>query len=121
MTKTVLSVDDSASSRHLMACALKPYGYTVVQAVDGIDGLSKMRAQKIDVVVTDVNMPRMNGIEMTRAIRADASFDGVPIILLTAKGQKEKMHKCKVAGAAAWICKPLNAKEICEIVKKVVG
>ena len=104
-----------------MACALKPHGYTVVQAEDGTDGLDKMGGQKIDLVISDLNMPKMNGIEMIRAIRDDTRFDGIPIILLTAEGQKEKLHKCKVSGAAGWIAKPLNVREICSIVRKLIG
>jgi len=121
MTKIVLCVDDSASSRALMACALKPQGYTVVQAVDGSDGLEKMGGQKVDLVISDLHMPKMNGIDMIRAIRDDTRYDGVPIILLTADNQKDNMHKCKVAGAAGWISKPLNIREICGIVKKLIG
>jgi len=121
MTKTVLCVDDSASSRALMAFALKPRGYTVIQAEDGIDGLDKMAGRKVDLVITDLNMPKMNGIEMINSIRENAGFDGVPIILLTAEDQQNKMHKCKIAGAAGWIAKPLNVREICGMVKRLIG
>ncbi|WP_160116036.1 response regulator [Candidatus Halocynthiibacter alkanivorans] len=121
MTKTVLCVDDSASSRALMACALKPHGYTVVQAVDGTDGLGKMGAHKIDLVISDLNMPKMNGIEMIQAIRDDNRFDGVPIILMTAEGQKDELHKYKVVGITGWISKPFKLREICSLAKKLIG
>ncbi len=121
MTKTVLSVDDSPSIRDMMAFALEPRGYKVVQAEDGIDGLNKMGSHKIDLVITDLNMPRMNGIEMTRAIRADRRFDGVPIVLLTTEGQREKMIEGKSAGAVGWIVKPFDEQKICGIVKKMIG
>ena len=121
MTKTVLSVDDSASIREMMAFALEPRGYRVVQAEDGVDGFNKMAANKIDLVITDLNMPKMNGIEMTRAIRADPRFDGVPIVLLTTEGQREKMLEGKAAGAVGWIVKPFDEQKICGIVKKMIG
>jgi len=104
-----------------MALALKPHGYTVVQAVDGTDGLGKMGAHQIDLVISDLNMPKMNGIEMIRAIRDDNRLDGVPIILMTAQGQKEEMHKYKVFGVTGWISKPFELREICSIVKKLIG
>lgn len=121
VTKTVLCVDDSASSRALMACALLPHGYTVVQAVDGTDGLSKMGAHKIDLVISDLYMPKMNGIEMSQAIRDDNRFDGVPIILMTAEVQKDEMHKYKVVGITGWISKPFKLREICNLAKKLIG
>lgn len=121
MPKTVLSVDDSPSIRQMMAFALEPRGYTVVQAADGREGLSQMGAHKIDLVVTDLNMPVMNGIEMTRAIRADPRFDGVPVVLLTTEGQKQKMIEAKSAGAAGWIVKPFDEQKICSIVAKMIG
>jgi two-component system, chemotaxis family, chemotaxis protein CheY len=121
MTKTVLSVDDSPSIREMMAFALEPHGYTVVQAEDGTDGLRQMSSNNIDLVITDLNMPNMNGIEMTRAIRADTRFDGVPIVLLTTEGQREKMLEGKAAGAAGWIVKPFDEQKICSIVKKMIG
>jgi len=104
-----------------MALALKPHGYTVLQAVDGTDGLGKMGAHQIDLVISDLNMPKMNGIEMIRAIRDDNRLDGVPIILMTAQGQKEEMHKYKVVGVTGWISKPFELREICSIVKKLIG
>jgi len=121
MTKTVLSVDDSASIREMMSFALEPKGYTVVKAEDGQDGLKKISENKIDLVITDLNMPNMNGIEMTRAIRADSRFDGIPIVLLTTEGQKEKMMEGKAAGAVGWIVKPFDEQKICGIVAKMIG
>lgn len=121
MPKTILSVDDSASIREMVTFALEPRGYAVVQAEDGRDGLTKMAENKIDLVITDLNMPNMNGIEMTRAIRADARFDGVPIVLLTTEGQKEKMMEGKSAGAVGWIVKPFDEQKICSIVAKMIG
>jgi len=121
MTKIILCVDDSASSRALMASVLKPRGYKVVQATDGIDGLAKMAETKVDLVITDLNMPKMNGIEMINSIRGTAQYDGVPLILLTAQGQKEHEHKCQIVGAAGWISKPLKVSEICNMVKRLIG
>ena len=76
---------------------------------------------KIDMVITDLNMPNMNGLEMTRAIRADQRYDGVPIVLLTTEGQKEKMIEGKKAGAAGWIVKPFDEEKICGVVAKMIG
>lgn len=121
MSKTVLSVDDSASIRDMVAFALEPRGYTVVKAEDGQDGLAKMAENKIDMVITDLNMPNMNGLEMTRAIRDDRRYDGIPILLLTTEGQKEKMIEGKKAGAAGWIVKPFDEEKICGVVAKLIG
>lgn len=121
MSKTVLSVDDSASIRDMMAFSLEPRGYTVVKAEDGVDGLRQLAAHKVDLVITDLNMPNMNGLEMTRAIRQDARFDGIPVVLLTTEGQKEKMIEGKQAGAAGWIVKPFDEAKICGIVAKMIG
>ena len=121
MSKTILSVDDSASIRDMVAFALEPKGYAVVKAEDGKDGLVKMAQHDIDLVITDLNMPNMNGLEMTRAIREDDRYDGIPVVLLTTEGQKEKMIEGKKAGAAGWIVKPFDEAKICGVVAKMIG
>jgi two-component system chemotaxis response regulator CheY len=121
MTKTVLSVDDSASIRDMVAFALGSRGYNVVKAVDGQDGLKQMAETKVDLVVTDLNMPTMNGIEMIKAIRADGRYDGVPIVMLTTEAQKDKMMEGKSAGATGWIVKPFDEQKLCGVVSKLIG
>ncbi|WP_050930093.1 response regulator [Aestuariivita boseongensis] len=121
MSKTVLTVDDSASIRSAIAFALQPKGYKVIQAEDGRAGLAALKANAVDMVITDLNMPNMNGIEMIRAVRSDRTLDGVPIVLLTTESQKEKMLEGKQAGAAGWIVKPFDEQKICAVVSKMIG
>lgn len=121
MSKTVLTVDDSASIRSAVAFALEPKGYKVVQAADGREGLAALKSNAVNLVITDLNMPNMNGIEMIRAVRGDRSFDGVPIVLLTTESQKDKMMEGKQAGAAGWIVKPFDEQKICAVVAKMIG
>ncbi|MBM9593597.1 response regulator [Roseitranquillus sediminis] len=121
MTKTILTVDDSRSIRDMIAFALEPQGYRVVKAEDGKDGLAKARAERPDMIVTDLNMPVMNGIEMIRELRADASFNGLPIVMLTTEAQKEKMLEGKQAGATGWIVKPFDEAKITGVVAKLLG
>jgi two-component system chemotaxis response regulator CheY len=122
MSKTVLSVDDSASIRDMIAFALEPRGYTVDKAEDGAKGLERMkRGGKVDLIITDLNMPVMNGIEMIRAIRADRRFDGVPIVMLTTEAQKSKMMEGKEAGATGWLVKPFDEQKLASVVSKLIG
>jgi two-component system chemotaxis response regulator CheY len=121
MTKTVLSVDDSASIRDMVAFALKPRGYAVDTAADGAKGLERMKKGHVDLVITDLNMPVMDGIEMIRAIRADRRFDGVPIVMLTTEAQKSKMMEGKAAGATGWIVKPFDEQKLASVVTKLIG
>jgi two-component system chemotaxis response regulator CheY len=121
MAKTVLTVDDSASMRQLVKLTLGGAGYSVVEASDGMDGLDKARAATVDLVVTDLNMPRMDGISLIRELRKLSTFKGVPIILLTTESDDERKKEARAAGATGWITKPFNQDQLLGVVKKVLG
>lgn len=121
MSKTIMSVDDSASVRQMVAFTLESAGYQVVTASDGKDALTQLKGRAVDMVVTDLNMPNMNGIELTRELRAMAQFRGVPIILLTTESQADRKQEGKAAGATGWIVKPFQQDQLLAVVKKVLG
>lgn len=118
--KSIMTVDDSASLRQMVCCVLRGGGYEVVEAVDGVDALSKLKGQELHLVVTDINMPKMDGLEFTRRLRAMPQYKFVPIVLLTTESQPEKKQEGKAAGATAWIVKPFNPDQLLAVVKKVV-
>ena len=112
-------VDDSSSMRQMVNFTLAGAGYQVVEAVDGVDALAKSSAQKVDLVITDLNMPNMNGIELTRKLRAVVPYRFTPIVLLTTESQVEKKAEGKAAGATGWIVKPFQIEQLLAVVKKV--
>ena len=121
MAKTILSVDDSASMRQMIKLTLTGAGYTVVEAVDGRDGLTKAKAGPVDMVLTDLNMPNMDGLTLIKELRALPSFKGVPIIFLTTESDDAKKAEAKASGATAWIVKPFQQDQLLAVVKKVIG
>lgn len=121
MAKTILSVDDSKSIRDMIAFTLQPRGYEVIGAGDGLEGLAALSAHAVNLVVCDLNMPNMNGIEMIRKVREDRRFDGLPIVMLTTEAQKEKMKEAKDAGATGWIVKPFDEEKLVSVVGKLIG
>ena len=120
MTHTILTVDDSASVRQMVGFTLKGAGYEVVEAKDGSDGLAKLSQSKISMIITDLNMPNMDGIEMIRNVRAMAQYRFIPIILLTTESQDSKKKEGKKAGATGWIIKPFKPNQLLAVVKKVL-
>jgi two-component system chemotaxis response regulator CheY len=118
--KTIMTVDDSASLRQMVGLVLRGAGYEVIEAVDGADALSKLKSQELNLFLTDINMPNMDGLEFTRHIRAMPQFKFVPIVLLTTESHPEKKQEGKAAGATAWIVKPFNPDQLLAVVKKVV-
>lgn len=118
--KTVLAVDDSASLRQMVSMVLRGGGYEVVEAVNGVDALSKLAGQDLDLVLTDLNMPRMDGLEFTRRLRTMPDYKFVPIVLLTTESNVDKKLQGKVAGATAWIIKPFDPDQLLAVVKKVM-
>ncbi|QOY86733.1 response regulator [Paludibaculum fermentans] len=118
--KTILTVDDSSSLRQMVSFVLRSNGYDVVEAVDGVDGLAKLDGQAVDLVLTDINMPRMDGIEFTRQLRAMTPYKFVPIVLLTTESHPDKKQQGKAAGATAWIVKPFQPDQLLAVVKKVL-
>lgn len=121
MTKTILSVDDSASVRQMVKLTLSGAGYRVVEAGDGKEGLSKARESTVDMVVTDLNMPHLDGISLIRELRALATYKGVPMILLTTESDGQKKQEAKAAGATGWITKPFQPDQLLSVTRKVLG
>ena len=121
MSKTILTIDDSASIRQMVALTLSAAGFEVVEAVNGADGYDKATGQAVHAVITDLNMPVMNGIEFIRKFRQHPASKGVPIILLTTESDEELKRQAKEAGATGWIVKPFKQDQLIAVVKKVVG
>jgi two-component system, chemotaxis family, chemotaxis protein CheY len=118
--KKILAVDDSASVRQMVAFTLKNAGYEVVDAVDGQDGLAKAGKDKFDMIITDLNMPNLDGIQMITALRKLPECSFIPILMLTTESQAEKKDEGRKAGATGWIVKPFNADQLISVIKKLV-
>lgn len=121
MSKVVLTVDDSASVRQLIRMTLTGAGYQVVEAGDGREGLAKAQATLADAVITDINMPNMNGIELVSALRGLPTYNGVPIVCLTTESDDGVKQAARAAGASGWITKPFRPEQLLAVVKKVLG
>ena len=116
----ILTVDDSPSVRQMIKLVLGPAGHQVSEAADGSEGLGKARGQRYDLVITDLNMPVMNGLEMIRGMRALPSFTGVPIVFLTTESNDSVKQEAKAAGATGWITKPFKPEQLLAVVAKLV-
>jgi len=121
MAKTILTVDDSASIRQMVKLTLGTAGYGVVEACDGRDALAKIGASEIDMVVTDLNMPNMDGLSLIRELRKLPAYKGVPILFLTTESDEAKKAEAKQSGATAWITKPFKQDQLLAVVRKVLG
>lgn len=121
MAKTILAVDDSGSLRQMVAFSLKAAGYDVVQAVDGQDGLNKAKEKTVDLVLTDQNMPIMDGLTLIKNLRSLSSYQKIPILMLTTESSDEMKAKGRAAGANGWLVKPFDPKRLIEVVQKVIG
>lgn len=121
MSKTILAVDDSGSLRQMVVFSLKAAGYNVTEAVDGVDALEKAKLQTFDLVLTDQNMPRMDGLTLIRSLRELTSYARVPILMLTTEFSDEMKAKGKAAGANGWLVKPFDPQRLTEVVRKVIG
>jgi two-component system chemotaxis response regulator CheY len=121
MSITILSVDDSASVLQMVKLTLTGGGYQVVQASNGEEGLAKARAGGVDMVLTDLNMPVMNGIAMIREMRKLPQCTGLPIIFLTTESAANMKQEAKAAGATGWITKPFQQDQLLAVVRKVLG
>lgn len=120
MSKKIITVDDSASVRQMVAFTLREAGYDVIEACDGKDALSKINGTQLNLVITDLNMPIMNGIELIQKLRVDPVNKFVPILMLTTESQTEKKMEGKKAGATGWIVKPFVPDQLLGVVKKVI-
>ena len=121
MSKTVLSVDDSKSIRDMIEFTLQPLGYRVIGAADGAQGLSRFKAETVNLVITDLNMPVMNGIDFIRELRRTPRGAGVPVIMLTTETRPEMKDAGKAAGATGWINKPFDSATLVAVTRKLAG
>ncbi|MGA9527805.1 MAG: response regulator [Terriglobales bacterium] len=118
--KRVLAVDDSSSIRQMVNFTLRGAGYEVVEAVDGKDGLSQAGKAAFDMIISDLNMPQLDGIEMITEIRKLPGYSFTPILMLTTESEAEKKNAGRKAGATGWIVKPFNADQLISVVRKLV-
>ena len=121
MSDLIMTVDDSASVRQMVSFTLKQAGYAVVEAVDGQDALNKLGSANVKMVITDLNMPNLDGIGLIRAVRANPAHRFVPIVMLTTESQAEKKLEGKNAGATGWIVKPFKPEQLLAVIRKVLG
>jgi two-component system chemotaxis response regulator CheY len=119
--KTILAVDDSGSLRQMLSFSLKAAGYGVIEAVDGQDGLDKAKQQQVDMVLTDQNMPGMDGLSLIKALRAMKNYQNVPILMLTTESGDDMKAMGRAAGANGWLVKPFDPARLTEVVKKLIG
>jgi len=121
MAKLIMTADDSASVRQMVAFTLKQNGYEVIEAVDGQDALTKLAAKKVDMLLTDLNMPKLDGIGLIKGVRTSSLNKFIPIVMLTTESQDSKKAEGKSAGATGWIVKPFKPEQLIAVVKKVLG
>ncbi len=121
MSATILAVDDSASLRQMVVVTLKGAGYNVIEAEDGEDGLAKAKANAVNVVLTDQNMPKMDGLTLVKNLRALPQYAATPILLLTTESGDDMKARGKAAGATGWLVKPFDPKRLIEVITKVLG
>ena len=120
MNKTIMIVDDSASLRQVVGIALRQAGYDVLEAGDGKDALSKLNGQKVHMIISDVNMPNMDGISFVKAVKQLAAYRFTPIAMLTTETTDEKKKAGQDAGARAWVVKPFKPETLLGVVQKLV-
>ncbi|MGO9115299.1 MAG: response regulator [Thermoguttaceae bacterium] len=120
MPKTVLVVDDSTSMRQMVSFTMKEAGFDVIEAGNGQEAISRVQGKSANLVITDLNMPVMDGMTMIRQLRAKPEFKFTPILMLTTESQQEKKLEGKSAGATGWIVKPFNPEQLLQVVAKVV-
>jgi len=120
MTATILAVDDSASMRQMVSFTLRHAGYEVVEAVDGIEALEYARGNVVNLVLTDVNMPKMDGITLVRELRRLESYRYIPLLMLTTEAGQEKKLEGRKAGATGWLVKPFNPDKLLATIAKVL-
>lgn len=118
---SILAVDDSPSMRQMVVFTLRGAGYEVVEAGDGVQALSVARQKKVNLVLTDVNMPNMDGLTLIRELRALPDYRLIPILFLTTESSPEKKQEGRTAGATGWLVKPFNPEKLLATIKKVLG
>ena len=120
MAKTILIVDDSASLRQVVSIALKGAGYATLEACDGKDALTKLNGDKVHLIISDVNMPNMDGITLLKEIKKHPSYKFTPVIMLTTESQEAKKAEGQAAGAKAWVVKPFQPQQMLAAVAKLI-
>lgn len=120
MSKTIMIIDDSASVRQVVSITLKSAGYTVIESVDGVDGLTQLNGQKIHLIISDVNMPKMDGISFVKAAKQVSGYQFTPVIMLTTESQENKKLEGQAAGAKAWMVKPFQPAQLLAAVSKLI-
>jgi two-component system, chemotaxis family, chemotaxis protein CheY len=118
--KSILIIDDSESIRELVSITLESSGYQVFKGVNGRDGLNFLDGREVDLVITDLNMPEIDGIEVIKAIRAKNEYASIPVLMLTTDSQLQKKEQARAAGATGWIVKPFVQNKLLEVVKRIL-
>ena len=121
MSKTILIVDDSASLRQVVHMTLKTAGYEVIEACDGKDALAKLAGQRVNLIISDVNMPNLDGIGLVRELKKDPNHKFTPVIMLTTEGQEAKKQEGQAAGAKAWVVKPFQPQQMLNAVARLIS
>ena len=119
MAKTIMVVDDSISIRQVVGLALKQAGYDVIEGCDGRDALAKLTGQKVNLIISDVNMPNMDGISFVRELKTRPAYKFTPVLMLTTESQEDKKEQGKAAGAKAWMVKPFKPEALLAAVQKL--
>ncbi len=121
MAKSILIVDDSETVRQVLQLALGNAGYEVVEAEDGFDALQRLSCTKVDMLITDLNMPNMDGLDLIKKVRSEVKYRFTPIVMLTTESSEEKKKAGRLAGASGWIVKPFKPEQLLKVVKMVLG
>jgi two-component system, chemotaxis family, chemotaxis protein CheY len=119
VSKTILTVDDSRMMREMLLLSLRAAGFNVVQAEDGVDGLNVLAQANPDVIITDINMPRLDGFGFIEGVRRDTRYRATPILVLSTESDQEKKSRARAAGATGWIVKPFNAESLVTAIRRV--
>lgn len=121
MAKKILTVDDSASIRQMVVFTLKSAGYEVIEASDGNSGVQQARKEQVDLILTDQNMPGMDGLTLIKTLRAMPQYKLTPMLMLTTESSDSMKMQGKAAGATGWLVKPFDPQKLLEVVRKVIG
>lgn len=121
MTLKILAVDDSVTMRNMLKVALSEVGFDVHLAEDGVHGIEVLETLRPDVIITDINMPRLDGFGFVNAVRADTSLRGVPILVLTTESDAALKQRAREAGATGWVVKPFDEKKLVSVIRRIAA